>query len=865
MKNKILSLFLTLVMVFGMFTFMGGETHVHAAKEQFQREIQSVYVTMPEASAGGYSDIDVSVRLYTEGGTSITDFEVTYAQWTMDGSPFGGRFEEGHTYTFTCTITVGQKYTLKNAGAVFVSNGSYTKTNSSMTCTVTYELFKSCALCGTRNNLCDNCNFCVGCVPACRLCDSHCKYCTKICQKCGVRGECCVDICNTCGTCSDCAPVCQSCGSECSWCSQGDVCEYCNRCVSCGHTCEQYKKCAVDSCKNVDFNLCEVCMRCYEHCNCAKDKCESCYKTKDLCWNCDRCKDCCNCGNFQKKDRCAKCGDYNNIFCKKCSTCEDCTRVCGWCDQSGACCYDFCAVCDKCQRCCECGKDKELITLGDCCGQEDIQVCYLCRAKCNTCAWLCVGCGICIECVDGNMCTTDYYCENCVTLCTGISISECDAGCSNHSTLCKQCGRCESCAKICPDCKKICGGCSTLCDKCGECEKCCACKDTGDSGANGGSSGDKDKDETHTHTASGGKIKNNKDGHWYVCGHKGCNEIVKDTMENHQYSDDNDTDCNVCGYKRKIEVHKHSTTKVNKVAATCEADGCKEYYTCDSCGKIYTDKKATIEISDLNEWKNGEGKIPALGHDFSEQIQNKAHLVEGTGTCTSPAQYYYDCANCKTVGTTIWVSEQYGDHEYDTSKWDLTDASGHGRTCLHCGTVDKFAAHKPGKEATETTAQTCTVCGYVIAPATAHEHELVKVDAVEATCTENGSEEYYYCTSCEWWFKNEFATITITDKESIIVKASAKYHKDENTDDICDVCGEKIEDKSESDPGTVPEDPGTPDRPDTSDKPNTSDGIVDNGSDKQDGGIPTFVIILIPAVALVLGLVITLIITKRKK
>ena len=132
--------------------------------------------------------------------------------------------------------------------------GSYTKTNSSMTCTVTYELFKSCALCGTRNNLCDNCNFCVGCVPACRLCDSHCKYCTKICQKCGVRGECCVDICDTCGTCSDCAPVCQNCGSECSWCGQGDVCEYCNRCASCGHTCEQYKKCAVGSCKNTGFN-----------------------------------------------------------------------------------------------------------------------------------------------------------------------------------------------------------------------------------------------------------------------------------------------------------------------------------------------------------------------------------------------------------------------------------------------------------------------------------------------------------------------------------------------------------------------------------------------------------------------------------
>ena len=331
--------------------------------------------------------------------------------------------------------------------------------------------------------------------------------------------------------------------------------------------------------------------------------------------------------------------------------------------------------------------------------------------------------------------------------------------------------------------------------------------------------------------------------------------MISGSREKHVYIEGGNT-CTECYYTKPEPVHEHKTSRVKGVDADCTADGYKEHYTCKGCDMIFEDPDATIEIKDFEAWKNGNGKIPALGHDFSEKIENKAHVVEGTGTCTSPIQYYYDCANCSTVGTTIWVSEQYGDHEYDTSKWDFTDASGHGRTCLHCGTVDKFAAHKPGKEATETTAQTCTVCGYVIAPATAHEHELVKVDAVAATCTENGSEEYYYCTSCEWWFKNEFATITITDKESIIVKASAKYHKDENTDDICDVCGAKFEEESK---------PASETDPDTPDKPNTSDVTVDNGSDAQDGGIPTFVIILVPAIALVLGLVITLVITKKKK
>jgi len=70
--------------------------------------------------------------------------------------------------------------------------------------------------------------------------------------------------------------------------------------------------------------------------------------------------------------------------------------------------------------------------------------------------------------------------------------------------------------------------------------------------------------------------------------------------------------------------------------------------------------------------------------------------------------------------------------------------------------------------------------------------------------------------------------------------------------------------EEESEPASET-DPVTPDKSDTLDKPNTSDVTVDNGSDAQDGGIPTFVIILIPAIALVLGLVITLVITKKKK
>ncbi|MBQ4582864.1 MAG: cell wall-binding repeat-containing protein [Oscillospiraceae bacterium] len=61
----------------------------------------------------------------------------------------------------------------------------------------------------------------------------------------------------------------------------------------------------------------------------------------------------------------------------------------------------------------------------------------------------------------------------------------------------------------------------------------------------------------------------------------------------------------------------------------------------------------------------------------------------------------------------------------------------------------------------------CTVCG----GNKAHVHDLTKVAAKAATCTEAGSIEYYTC-ACGKWFKDAAATQEITDKSSVVVPAS---------------------------------------------------------------------------------------------
>lgn len=60
-----------------------------------------------------------------------------------------------------------------------------------------------------------------------------------------------------------------------------------------------------------------------------------------------------------------------------------------------------------------------------------------------------------------------------------------------------------------------------------------------------------------------------------------------------------------------------------------------------------------------------------------------------------------------------------------------------------CAEKKDEAAHIPGAEATEATAQKCTVCGYIIQAAIGHTHKY----ASEWTTDKNG--HWYACSGCE--------------------------------------------------------------------------------------------------------------------
>ena len=87
-------------------------------------------------------------------------------------------------------------------------------------------------------------------------------------------------------------------------------------------------------------------------------------------------------------------------------------------------------------------------------------------------------------------------------------------------------------------------------------------------------------------------------------------------------------------------------------------------------------------------------------------------------------------------------------------------------------------------------------------------HTLTAVPAKDATCTEDGNAAYWTCSACEKWFSDENGTTEITDKDSVVKKATGhtpsaawSYDGDHHWH-VCTICNAEL-DKAEHSGGTA--------------------------------------------------------------
>ena len=305
------------------------------------------------------------------------------------------------------------------------------------------------------------------------------------------------------------------------------------------------------------------------------------------------------------------------------------------------------------------------------------------------------------------------------------------------------------------------------------------------------------ENKPHTHTYST-EWSTDSANHWHECSCGDKKDLAAHVDAN------NDHNCDVCD--KKMSDHTGGT-------ATC-----KEKATCTICGQKYGELaghnyKTEWSTDETNHWHEcsvcGDKKDEAAHVDA-----NKDHNCDVCGKKTS--DHTGGTATCKEKATCTICGQKYGElaaHNYKT-EWS-TDETNHWHECSVCGDKKDEAAHIPGAAATETTPQTCTICGYVIKAALGHTHNFNQKNTSEtylksaATCTKKAV--YYYSCTCgekgtetfesgelaAHAYKTTWSNDNASHWHSCYVcgdKKDEEVHIDKNKDHNCDVCGKKMTD-----------------------------------------------------------------------
>ena len=256
--------------------------------------------------------------------------------------------------------------------------------------------------------------------------------------------------------------------------------------------------------------------------------------------------------------------------------------------------------------------------------------------------------------------------------------------------------------------------------------------------------------------------------------------------------------CGICGQDYYGD---HDLSHHNAVPHTCTADGTVEYWDCSVCGKKFSNPNGTAEITNIAD-PNDPARHSLVKTD------------EKAPTCTDNGnRAYWTCTECRNIfsddaglnpTTLAEVTVSATGHTW-SNDWS-SDGTGHWHDCVNanCPITENnqkvgYAVHTPGADATETTPQTCDVCGYELAPSLGHIHanHLTFIAEVPETCTADGVKAHYEC-ECGKLFADDQAATEVT-LESLKIAAHHTYGTDwesDNDDDhyhVCSVCSDKAD------------------------------------------------------------------------
>ena len=233
------------------------------------------------------------------------------------------------------------------------------------------------------------------------------------------------------------------------------------------------------------------------------------------------------------------------------------------------------------------------------------------------------------------------------------------------------------------------------------------------------------------------------------------------------------------------------------VPATCEATGTIEYWSCTACGVNYSDEALTTVVTEI------ETEIDPANHTAVEHHAAVPATCEATGTIE-----YWHCTGCDVSysdeALTVVVTEIETEIDPANHTAELVYHEAGEPNCVSGGSVAFYSCAACQKNFSDAEGKNEIESSDVDKDPNNHAEELVYVEAVAATCTENGIAAHWNCPACGKNFSDEAganaleAIETPVDENNhvnTVVRDAVKpgEGKDGYTGDTyCIDCGKKI-------------------------------------------------------------------------
>ena len=207
---------------------------------------------------------------------------------------------------------------------------------------------------------------------------------------------------------------------------------------------------------------------------------------------------------------------------------------------------------------------------------------------------------------------------------------------------------------------------------------------------------------------------------------------------------------------------------------SCFDDGWKDYYMCRCEETFYADEDGEQQITDLEAWKQGDGKLMA-SHNYGELIEQNdgTHTAD---TLENGMKAHYFCDVCETyfteekVATTkddlvIEVDHNYGELVEQNDGTHTADTLENGMKAHYfCDVCETYFTEE----------KVATTKDDLVIEVDHNYGELVEQNdgTHTADTLENGMKAHYFCDVCETYFTEEKVATT---KDDLIIEVAHDY------------------------------------------------------------------------------------------